>query len=147
MSPGKPRDEIGMWAGIAAINVLALAVTMILGWTTDPSLQDNTTFTSISYILLIIGSLLLIAGVCLWGMGPRSVREEDNVLEIAAMRNRVTFAELHRETNLPRDTIERILRDALLNQRLFGYLENDEFVRDISVSPWKRDMDWVLNED
>ncbi|MFW9800811.1 MAG: hypothetical protein ACFFD9_10265 [Candidatus Thorarchaeota archaeon] len=141
------RDEIGFWTVIAAINVQAFAGVMILGWTTNPSLQNNTAFTSISYILLIIGSFLLIAGVCLWGMGPRSVREEDNVLEIAAMRKRVTLAELHRETNLPRDTIERILRDALLNQRLFGFLEDDEFVRDTSVSPWKRDMDWVINED
>jgi hypothetical protein len=63
------------------------------------------------------------------------------------MRKKVTITELQRETNLPRETIERILSEALLNQRLSGYLQDEEFVRDVSVSPWKADMTWVNGDD
>jgi len=135
-SPG-----IGMWAVIAAINLQAFAVLMIFGWTTTyPHMQDDVLFTSSSWILLATGSFLLVVGAFLLVSGSKSDREEYSVLEIAAMRKKVTITELQRETNLPRETIERILRDALLNQRLSGYLEDDEFVRDVSVSPWKPDM-------
>ncbi|MFQ5831964.1 MAG: hypothetical protein ACE5H4_04640 [Candidatus Thorarchaeota archaeon] len=147
MAPGRSPDEIGMWAVIAAINVQAVAGVMILAWTTFPHMQDNVLFTSISRILLITGLLLLLVGAYLWGPGSRSARQEYSVLEIAAMRKRVAIAELQRESNLPRETIERILRDALLNQRLSGYLEDEEFVRDVSVSPWEPDMAWVNDED
>jgi hypothetical protein len=147
MSPGKSRDGIGMWAVIAAINLLALAGMMILGWTTTyPHMQDDVLFTSISWILLGTGWFLLVVGAFLLAPGSKSVREEYSVLEIAAMRKKVTITELQRETNLPRETIERILRDALLNQKLSGYLEDEELVRDVSVSPWKADMAWV-NDD
>jgi len=147
MSPGRSRDEIGFWAVVAAINVQAAAGLMIAMWTTFPHMQDDILFTSISLILLITGLLLLVVGVYLWGPGSKSVREENSILEIAAMREKVTIAELQRETNLPRETIELILRDALLNQRLSGYLDDEEFVRDISVSPWKADMAWVNDDD
>jgi len=147
MSPGRSTDEIGMWTVIAAINLQAFAGVMILGWTTTyPHMQDDVLFTSISLILLITGLFLLVVGVFLMGPGSKSAREEQNVLEIAAMRKKVTITELQRETNLPGETIERILRDALLIQRLSGYLEDEEFVRDVSVSPWKADMAWV-NDD
>ena len=141
MSPGRSPDEIGMWAVIAAINLQAFAVLMIFAWTTTyPHMQDDVLFTSFSWILLVTGSILLVVGVFLFVSGSKSDREEYSVLEIAATRKMVTITELQNETNLPRETIERILRDALLNQRLSGYLEDDEFVRDVSVSPWKPDM-------
>ncbi|MCK5239226.1 MAG: hypothetical protein KAR33_06745 [Candidatus Thorarchaeota archaeon] len=141
MSPGRSPDEIGKWVVITAYNMLAFAELMIVGWTTTyPHMQDDVLFTSFSWILLFTGLFLLVVGVFLLGLGSKSVSEEYSVLEIAAMRKKVTIAELQRETNLPREAIERILRDALLNQRLSGYLEDDEFVRDVSVSPWKSDM-------
>ena len=136
-----------MWTVIAAINLQALAGAMILGWTTYPHMQEDVLFTSISLILLVTGFPLLVVGVFLMGPGSKRVREENSVLEIVAMRKKVTITELQRETNLPRETIERILSDALLNQRLSGYLENEEFVRDVSVSPWNADMAWVNNDD
>jgi hypothetical protein len=148
MSSGRSPDEIGMWVVIAAINLQAFAGLMILGWTTAyPHMQDDVLFTSTSLILLVTGGLLLVVGLFLMGPGSKSVREESNVLEIATMREKITITELQRETNLPRETIERILRDALLNQRLSGYLEDEEFVRDVSVSPWKADMAWVNDDD
>jgi len=148
MSPERSRDEIGMWVVITAINLQAFAGIMILGWTTTyPHMQDDVLFTSFSLILLGTGGLLLVVGVFLLGPGSKGIREEYSVLEIAAMRKKVTITELQRETNLPRETIERILRDALLNQRLSGYLEDEEFVRDVSVSPWKADMAWVNDDD
>ena len=148
MSPGRSLDEIGTWVVIAAINLQAFAGIMILGWTTTyPQMQDDVLFTSTSLILLVTGGLLLVVGLFLMGPSSKGVREEYNVLEIATMRKKVTIAELQRETNLPRETIERILRDALLNQRLSGYLGDEEFVRDVSVSPWKADMAWVNNDD
>jgi len=147
MSTGRSPEEIGMWVVIAAINLQAFAGVMIFGWTTEyPHMQDDVLFTSTSLILLVAGGLLLVVGVFLMGPGSKSVREEHNVLEIATMRKKITITELQRETNLPRETIERILRDALLNQRLSGYLEDEEFVRDVSISPWKADLAWV-NDD
>jgi hypothetical protein len=137
-----------MWAVIAAINLMALAGMMILGWTTTyPHMQDDVLFTSISWILLGTGWFLLVVGAFLLALGSKGVREEYSVLEIAAKRKKVTITELQRETNLPREIIERILRDALLNQRLSGYLEDEELVRDVSVSPWKADMVWVNDDD
>ena len=148
MTPGRSTEEIGMWTVIAAINLQAFAGVMILGWTTEyPHMQNDVLFTSISLILLVTGGLLLVVGLFLMGPGSKSARKENSVLEIAAMRKKVTITELQRETNLPRETIERILRDALLNQRLSGYLEDEEFVRDVSVSQWKADMAWVNDDD
>ena len=144
----RSRAKIGTWVVIAAINLQAFAGVMILGWTTTyPEMRDDVLFTSTSLILLVTGSLLLVVGLLLLGLGSKSVSKEYIVLEIAAMRKKVTIAELQRETNLPRETIERILRDALLNQWLSGYLEDEEFVRDVSVSPWKADMAWVNDND
>jgi len=148
MSPGQSRAEIGTWVVIVAINLLAIAGVMILGWTTTyPHMQDDVLFTSTSWILLATGSFLLVVGVFLGGLGSKSVSKEYTVIEIAAMRKKVTITELQRETNLPRETIERILRDALMNQKLTGYLENDKFVRDTSVSPWRPDLAWVNDDD
>ncbi len=148
MSPGRSAEEIGMWVVIAAINLQSFAGVMIYGWTIEyPHMQDDVLFTSTSWILLVTGVFLLVVGVFLMGPGSKSVREESNVLEIATMRKKITITELQRETDLPREIIERILRDALLNQRLSGYLEDDEFVRDVSVSPWKVDMAWVNDDD
>ncbi len=148
MSPGRSRAEIGTWVVIVAINLQAIAGVMILGWTTTyPHMQDDVLFTSTSWILLATGSFLLVVGVFLGGLGSKSVSKEYTVIEIAAMRKKVTITELQRETNLPRETIEEILRDALLNQWLSGYLTDEEFVRDVSVSPWKADMAWVNDDD
>jgi len=148
MSSGRSRAEIGTWVVIVAINLQAFAGVMILGWTTTyPQMQDDVLFTSTSLILLVIGSLLLVGGLFLLGLGSKGVGKEYNVVEIAAMRKKVTITELQRETNLPRETIERILRDALLNQWLSGYLKDEEFVRDVSVSPWKADMAWINDDD
>ncbi len=141
MSPGRSLDRIGILGVFAAINLLAFGAMMIVDWTTTyPYMQDDVLFTSFSWILLVTGLFLLVVGVFLVGLGSKSVSEENSVLEIAAMRKKVTITELQRETNLSRETIERILRDALLNQWLSGYLEDDEFVRDVSVSPWNPDM-------
>jgi hypothetical protein len=148
MSPGRSRAEIGTWVVIVAINLQAIAGVMILGWTTTyPHMQDDVLFTSTSWILLATGSFLLVVGVFLGGLGSKSVSKEYTVIEIAAMRKKVTITELQRETNLPRETIERILRAALMNQKLTGYLENDKFVRDTSVSPWRPDLAWVNDDD
>ncbi|MGY5858216.1 MAG: hypothetical protein RTU63_02520 [Candidatus Thorarchaeota archaeon] len=148
MPPGRSLDEIGTWVVIAAINLQAFASLMIFGWTTAyPEMRDDVLFTSISLILLVTGGLLLVVGVFLMGPGSKNARKESSVLEIAAMRKKVTITELQRETNLPRETIKQILRDALLNQWLSGYLNDEEFVRDVSVSPWKADMAWVNDDD
>lgn len=147
MSLGRSRGEIGKWVVIAAINLLSFAGLMILGWTTMyPHMQDDILFTSTSLILLVTGLFLLVVGVFL-GLGSESVSKEYNVVEIAAMRKKVTITELQRETNLPRERIEEILRDALLNQWLSGYLADEEFVRDTSVSPWRPDLAWVNDDD
>ena len=147
MSSGRSPNEVGMRVVTAAIILQALAGMMILGWTTYPHMKEDVLFTSISLILLVTGGLLLVVGLFLMGPGSKSARKENSVLEIASMRKKVTITELQSETNLPRETIERILRDALLNQRLSGYLQDEEFVRDVSVSPWKVDMAWVNDDD
>ena len=148
MTPGRSTEEIGMWTVIAAINLQAFAGVMIFGWAVMyPDMRDDVVFTSTSLILLVTGLFLFVVAMFLSGPGSESVGKEYNVVEIAAMRKKITITELQRETNLPRETIEEILRDALLNQWLSGYLVDEEFVRDVSVSPWKADMAWVNNDD
>ena len=148
MSLSKSPDTLGTYAVVGSyILMIGGMWMMVLFGTTDPQLTGNILILSLSGILLVGGILLRVLGAFLWGPGSRRYREEHNVLEIVTMRHRVTFSELQTETGYPIERIERILRDALMNQKLIGYLENDKFVRDTSVSPWLPDMAWVDDED
>jgi hypothetical protein len=146
MSLSKSPDFLGTYAVVASY-ILMIGGMMILIGTTDRHLAGNTLILFLSGILLVGGILLRVLGTFLWGPGSRRYREEHNVLEIVAMRQSVTVSELQTETGYPIERIEGILRAALMNQKLTGYLENDKFVRDTSVSPWLPDMAWVDDED
>ena len=113
----------------------------------NPYLAGDVIILFLSGILAVGGILLRVLGGFLWGPGSKSFREEDTVLEIVAMRQTVTISDLKMETGYPRERIEEILRDALMNQKLTGYLEDGRFVRDTSVSPWQPDMAWVDDEE
>jgi hypothetical protein len=148
MSLSKSPDVLGTYAVVASyILMIGGMMMMVLFGTTDSHLTGNILILSLSGILLVGGLLLRVLGAFLWGPGSRRYREEHNVLEIVTMRHRVTISELQTETGYPIERIEQILRDALMNQKLTGYLENDRFVRDTSVSPWLPDMAWVDDED
>ena len=147
MSSSKSPDTLGTYAVVASYILMILGMLMMIIWTTDPYLAGNALILSLSGILLVGGTLLRVLGTYLWGPGSRSYREEHTVLEIVAMRQSVTISELQTETGYPIERIEGILRDALMTQKLTGYLENDKFVRDTSVSPWRPDMAWVNDDD
>jgi hypothetical protein len=148
MSLSKSPDILGTYAVfVSYILMVGGMMMMVLFGTTDSHLTGNMLILSLSGILLVGGILLRVLGAFLWGPGSRRYREEHNVLEIVTRRPRVTISELQTETGYPIERIERILRDALMNQKLTGYLESDKFVRDTSVSPWLPDMAWVDDED
>ncbi len=147
MSLRKSPDLLGTYAVITSY-VLMVAGMMILAiGTANSYLAGNSTVLFLSGVLLLGGILLRVLGAFLWGPGSRGFREECVVLEIAAMRESVTTSEIQVETSYPIERIEEILRDALISQKLTGFLENERFVRDTSVSPWLSDMAWVDDED
>ncbi|MFX0046222.1 MAG: hypothetical protein ACFE8Z_10275 [Candidatus Hermodarchaeota archaeon] len=146
MSSSKSPDVLGTYAVVLSY-VLMVGGMMLLIGTTSPFLAGNIAIFFLSGLLLAGGVLLRVVGAFLWGPGSRSYREEYTLLEIVAMRQSVTLSELQRETGYGRERIEEILRDALMNQKLVGYLENEEFVRDTSVSPWQPEMAWVDDEE
>ncbi|MHA2432134.1 MAG: hypothetical protein ACXADO_02770 [Candidatus Thorarchaeota archaeon] len=147
MSSSKSPDNLGTYAVVSSYILMIGGIVMFVIGTVDPYLAGNVIILFLSGILAVGGILLRVLGAFLWGPGSKSFREEYTVLEIVAMRQSVTISELQTETGYPIERIEEILRDALMNQKLTGYLENDKFVRDTSVSPWQPDMAWVDDDD
>lgn len=145
MSSSKSPDILGTYTVVISY-VLMVGGMMILVGTTGPFLEGSVTIVFLSGILLVGGVILRIVGAFLWGPGSRRYREEHAVLEIVAMRQSVTLSELQTETGYGTERIQEILRDALMNQKLVGFLDNEEFVRDTSVSPWRPEMAWVDDE-
>lgn len=147
MSSSKSPDLLGTYAVVTSYVLMIGGMGMFVIGTVDPYLAGSVIILFLSGILAVGGVLLRVLGAFLWGPGSRSFREEHTVLEIVAMRESVTTSELQTETGYHIDRIEEILRDALMNQKLTGFLENDRFVRDTSVSPWLHDMAWVDDEE
>jgi hypothetical protein len=88
-------------------------------------------------------SLLLFAiGIILFGIGVATYPATRNrsslmrqVLEIAAVEKQVSISEIHTRTGIDSETVRAILAACLINRILFGYIEDDIFVRDTAGRP------------
>ena len=147
MTLSKSLDIIGTYAVVASYILMTGGLLMFAIASANPDLAADAIILILSGILVVGGILLRLLGAFLWGPGSKRSREEDTVIEIASMRKSVTISELETETGYHPERIEEILRDALMNQKLTGYLENERFVRDTSVSPWEPNMAWVDDDD
>ncbi|MFW9945155.1 MAG: hypothetical protein ACFFB7_09170 [Candidatus Sifarchaeia archaeon] len=143
----KSPDIIGTYAVVASYILMIVGMVMFVNASTNPYLAGDIVILFLSGMLAVGGIVLRVVGAFLWGPGSKSHREEDTVLEIVTMRQSVTISDLETETGYAGERIEEILRDALVNQKLTGYLENERFVRDTSVSPWQPEMAWVDDEE
>ncbi|MGY5854691.1 MAG: hypothetical protein RTU92_14070 [Candidatus Thorarchaeota archaeon] len=87
------------------------------------------------WICFVIGAILIGPAIILIRQGNRFLRTVQSVIEIAAVRKSVTIAEIVTHTGLDHEFVLEVLTDALVTQRLFGYIEGDEFIRDVSARP------------
>ena len=97
--------------------------------TTDLILQD------IGNILFLTAGVMIIAGLALIPGSRREGRKIRNILEIVAVRKEVRISDIQSETGLDSEYIRKIITDMLISHILFGYLEDDLFVRDTSGRP------------
>jgi hypothetical protein len=147
MTSSKSPDIFGTYAVVASYILMTGGIAMFAIVSANPYMAGDVIFMFLSGILAVGGIVLRVMGAFLWGPGSKSYREEDTVLEIVAMRQSVSISDLELETGYLGERIEEILRDALMNQKLTGYVEDGRFVRDTSVSPWQPDMAWVDDEE
>ncbi|MHA2359414.1 MAG: hypothetical protein ACXAB5_04015 [Candidatus Thorarchaeota archaeon] len=85
--------------------------------------------------LLFIGVGLTIMGIALVPASRKRAAILRRVLEIAAVEKEVTISEIHTRTGIDSETVRQILVHRLMNSILFGYIEDDLFVRDTSGRP------------
>ena len=91
-------------------------------------------FEILSSVLFFGGILLLIIGILLYPSIRRNTAIIRSILEIAAVRKEVTISEISQETGLDREFVRKIITQYLVSGFLFGYLEDDLFVRDTAGS-------------
>jgi len=65
----------------------------------------------------------------------RAQKKRQSVLEIVGVQREASISEIRSRTGLDSEEIRAIIVSALLSHQLFGYLEDDIFVRDISGRP------------
>jgi hypothetical protein len=91
---------------------------------------------AIFFLLMIaIGFILFFGGAV---KAPSARREQKNwrrILEIAAVRKEVSISDIGYETGLDSEYIRNVLTQCLVGGLLFGYIENDIFVRDTAGRP------------
>ena len=85
--------------------------------------------------LLLLALVMAVAGVALYPGARRESRRARSILEIAAVRKEVTISDISSETGLDREYVRKIIINMLISHVLFGYLEDDLFVRDTSGRP------------
>lgn len=84
---------------------------------------------------IIVGAGLIIMGLALYPGTRRRGKIFRKVIEIAAVEKEVTISEIHTRTGIDSETVRQILVHCLVNRSLFGYIEDDLFVRDTSGRP------------
>ena len=84
---------------------------------------------------LAIGAGMILIGIAIYPSGAREAKRIRSILEIAAVRKEVTISDISAETGLDREYIRKVITDLLIANMLFGYLEDDLFVRDTSGRP------------
>ncbi len=92
-------------------------------------------FETISWVSLYGGILLLIIGLAMIPGVRRETIKTKSIIEIAAVRKEVTISEISQETSLDREYVREVLTKYLMSGFLFGYIEDDLFVRDTAGRP------------
>jgi len=92
-------------------------------------------FETISWVSLYGGILLIIIGLGLVPGVRRETIKTKSIIEIAAVRKEVSISELSQETGLDREYVREVLTKYLMSGFLFGYIEDDLFVRDTAGRP------------
>ncbi len=87
-------------------------------------------FEILSAVLLYGGILLLFIGIALIPGVRRNTKMTRSIIEIAAVRKEVTISEISQETGLDREYVREVLTKYLMSGFIFGYIEDDLFVRD-----------------
>lgn len=86
-------------------------------------------------IMLYGGILMIVIGIVLIPSGRREINKRKKVIEIVAVRKQITISEISQETGLDREYIRQLLTNLLIAHALFGYIEDDLFVRDTTGRP------------
>jgi hypothetical protein len=91
--------------------------------------------TLIGNIILLIGVIMIFAGIAYYPSGKRESKQIRSIVEIVAVRKQVSISDISEETGLDQEYIRKIITNMLIARALFGYLENDMFVRDTAGRP------------
>jgi hypothetical protein len=92
----------------------------------------NTTFETVTSLILWGGVLLVLAGIVLVPSFRREVGKLQSILDIVIVRKEVTISEISSETGLDREYVQDVISKQLKIGLLFGHLEGDLFVCDTS---------------
>ena len=98
-------------------------------------LPGDDIFSLVSQIMLYGGILMIVLGIALVPSARTETNKRKSVIEIVAVRKQVTISEISQETGLDREYIRQLLTNLLIAHALFGYIEDDLFVRDTSGRP------------
>ncbi len=85
--------------------------------------------------LLLLGFAMIIAGLGLYPGARQESKRIRSILELVAVRKEVTISDVSAETGLDREYVRKVITDMLIAHTLFGYLEDELFVRDTSGRP------------
>ena len=113
--------------GLMAV-FMGLMLTFIIPHS-DPAFEMFSSFT------LWGGVLLVFIGIGLIPSARREARKTRSILEIAAVRKEVRISDIASETGLDSQYVRKALTQYLINGFLFGYIEDDLFVRDTAGRP------------
>jgi hypothetical protein len=80
----------------------------------------------------LAGACLFIGGLATLPGTRRRSKIIRRILEIAAVEKEVTISEIHTRTGIDSETVRAVLVHCLMNRILYGYIEDDLFVRDTS---------------
>jgi hypothetical protein len=89
----------------------------------------------IGNIILLIGVIMIFAGIAYYPSGKQESKQIRSIVEIVAVRKQVSISDISEETGLDREYIRKIITNMLIAHALFGYLEDDLFVRDTAGRP------------
>ena len=85
--------------------------------------------------ILLIGVIMIFAGIAYFPSGKRESKQIRSIVEIVAVRKQVSISDISEETGLDREYMRKIITNMLVAHALYGYLEDDLFVRDTAGRP------------
>ena len=109
-----------------------------MGFVLSPAIPMFDIFSLVTQIMSVMGIIMVAAGLALVPGARAEMSKRKKVIEIVGVRKQVTITELSQETGLDREYIRQLLTKLLVGYAIFGYIEDDLFVRDTSGSPYYR---------